>query len=1205
MKTKILFLFFLLLSHFTYGQTGAKYLIITSDVFYNVIQPLADWKIKKGIPTKVIPLSVTGNNPTQIKNYIINAYNNWNPRPEYILLVGSGYRLPNVGTSDDFYADLTGVGNPLIELSIGRFPCSSSRQCSTMVAKTVSYERTPLLGDTNWYRKGTTIVDEDYEADSVYWADVRYIHNLWLTNHYLHIDSFSYFQGHSTIDVINALNDGRSFVTYRGLATVNWWHFPLHPELLNNERKLPVIVSGTCATMSLVDTSYLGNQCLIAGSTSNPKGAVGFFGTTIATSGTGLGRLRGTVVTGFYRSVFQDNVLKLGDAAKRAKFILDSVRPLNYIDTRYKEWNLFGDPELPLYTRVPKPLTVTHDTIIQTGPQNYPVTVYQGDNTVANALVCLMMDSIIYTYGYTDNSGNITFTIYSPYPGTMYVTVTASNSILYEKSVTVLPCGNVHDIALQSIIAPLGTVVAGSIVTPKVLLKNWGGFIDTFAVTFKIGNNYNHTLPAVILNAGDTTTISFPNWNAVIGDYSITAYISLAHDQWHANDTAHYLVNVITPNDVGVDLILNPDSVHSLNRITIPSAKVKNYGMMLQTNFAVICSITNQAGILRYTNTQTVSSLNPSESVKISFSCWTPVVIETCCVKINTRLVNDENLSNDFKNRTVLIYQGYIENFEEYDGTYHANPLINGWQWGIPNSGPYHTHSGLNCWATVLNSNYSSGANWKLNSNEFTALTNNPVLKFWHWYQMDDYYDGGNVKISLDSGINWQLLQPQTGYPGVVYYFNQGIASESCYTGNRSWSEASFVLPVLAGQHFFIRWHFGSTVYTTGSGWYLDDITGDGFIGLIPLVNDVGIDSIMHPSNILPYNIYLQPSALIRNYGILSQLNFPVTCSIANHNGTLRYTDTKIISLSPGVDTSIYFTSWLPTITEMCSIKIRTALIGDENTPNDRLTRVGEVRWVLFTEGFEEPYFPPTGWVTYNNDSGAQTWISGNTSPYTGSFSAESRVENSSLPNDDWLITAPIMIASDETELRFWYRAHQGNSYESLQVRLSATGNTINDFTILLDDFRFNNTTYLEKSITLNGYLGQNIYIAFINKGLFRRKIYLDDIMIKGYTTSITEPLINNQVKITMLYPIKPNPVNRGNINISFNLAKPAKVRLKIFDSSGRLVQNLIDNPMNKGVYNIVWNSKDENNRTVAEGVYFYTLETENHSSTKKLVLTR
>jgi bacillopeptidase F (M6 metalloprotease family) len=159
---------------------------------------------------------------------------------------------------------------------------------------------------------------------------------------------------------------------------------------------------------------------------------------------------------------------------------------------------------------------------------------------------------------------------------------------------------------------------------------------------------------------------------------------------------------------------------------------------------------------------------------------------------------------NDIQTRTTIISDNYLENFEEGNGNYHAHPMVESWKWGVPNAGPYMPHSGINCWATGLNTNYPINANWKLISSQMTANIDNPVLKFWHWYDMNEYYDGGNVKISVDSGVSWILLHPQNGYPGSVFNTNHGIPNESCYTGMSEWNEATFTLPVLSGQHFLM-----------------------------------------------------------------------------------------------------------------------------------------------------------------------------------------------------------------------------------------------------------------------------------------------------------------------------------------------------------------------------------------------------------------
>ncbi|MEO0091501.1 MAG: choice-of-anchor J domain-containing protein [candidate division WOR-3 bacterium] len=151
---------------------------------------------------------------------------------------------------------------------------------------------------------------------------------------------------------------------------------------------------------------------------------------------------------------------------------------------------------------------------------------------------------------------------------------------------------------------------------------------------------------------------------------------------------------------------------------------------------------------------------------------------------------------------------------------------------------------------------------------------------------------------------------------------------------------------------------------------------------------------------------------------------------------------------------------------------------------------------IPLNESFTGTTFPPLGWKVINNDGGAQTWERYTTNFYTTPACVSSRYEGPSLRNDDWLIT-PRLKCSEMTydTLKFWYRKStaMGNP-ESLEVRLSTTGNNIDDFTILLWGNKFTNTSYILRTISLDTFDGQEIYIAFVNKGLYGDRINLDDI---------------------------------------------------------------------------------------------------------------
>lgn len=670
MKIRIFLIYLVIITSLCFAE-GASYLIITHDNFYAAIQPLAKWKQKKGIPTKVVKLSEIGATPTNItliKNYIINAYNTWTPRPEYILLVGNGsYIKAENDDYDDYYANVT--GDYRMDISLGRFPVTTSSQCSVIVSKTLSYERTPFLQDTTWYRKGTTIVREDgtTHPDTVYWNNVRYAHSLWINAGYTNIDSLSYLRGSNSTTVMNAINNGRAYVLYRGTATVNWYNpfQQVNPSNMTNGFRLPIIVSATCATMSFFYTDYLGNRFMNAGTVNNPKGSIAFLGSTISASGNGLSILRGTVSNEFFNTVFNHRNYKLGDAVKRAKFVVDSIRPPYFTTDRYREWNLFGDPELNLWTSRPRALTVQHDSIIQTIPQNFLVSVRNNSQPVSNALVCIMMDTLVYKYGYTNTAGNISFFISPNRTGSMSVTATAQNFVPYEKNISVISGTLNHDVGLFSLISPTGTINSGTLVIPGVKVKNYGISLDTFMVSMNIGSVYNETVENVVLAAGDTLTILLPVWTAIPGNYPVIAYTDLAHDQFRHNDTATNYVTVNISNDIGISNIINPDSTHPIDSIMTPKAKVKNYGVVAQTNIPVTCSIINSDGVLQYANTQTLSSLAANESLTVIFNFWTPHISQLCTVKFKTYLINDENTANDQKTKLVFIFTAIEEQTQD------------------------------------------------------------------------------------------------------------------------------------------------------------------------------------------------------------------------------------------------------------------------------------------------------------------------------------------------------------------------------------------------------------------------------------------------------------------------------------------------------------------------------------------------------------
>lgn len=89
---------------------------------------------------------------------------------------------------------------------------------------------------------------------------------------------------------------------------------------------------------------------------------------------------------------------------------------------------------------------------------------------------------------------------------------------------------------------------------------------------------------------------------------------------------------------------------------------------------------------------------------------------------------------------------------------------------------------------------------------------------------------------------------------------------------------------------------------------------------------------------------------------------------------------------------------------------------------------------------------------------------------------------------------------------------------------------------------------------------------------------------------------------ITALKSNYPNPFN-PETTIRFSLENDDKVRIEVFNIRGNRVRTLLNEQLNKGSHQIVWNGKDESGSYVSSGVYLYRLRTSSFDDTKKMIL--
>jgi flagellar hook assembly protein FlgD len=95
---------------------------------------------------------------------------------------------------------------------------------------------------------------------------------------------------------------------------------------------------------------------------------------------------------------------------------------------------------------------------------------------------------------------------------------------------------------------------------------------------------------------------------------------------------------------------------------------------------------------------------------------------------------------------------------------------------------------------------------------------------------------------------------------------------------------------------------------------------------------------------------------------------------------------------------------------------------------------------------------------------------------------------------------------------------------------------------------------------------------------------------------------MDNTPESYKLFNNYPNPFNTETV-ITYSIPKSGKVVISIYDLLGRKIKMLVSENKASGKHFVKWNGRDETNVQLPSGIYFYRMETEGYSTTKKMVL--
>ncbi len=160
-------------------------------------------------------------------------------------------------------------------------------------------------------------------------------------------------------------------------------------------------------------------------------------------------------------------------------------------------------------------------------------------------------------------------------------------------------------------------------------------------------------------------------------------------------------------------------------------------------------------------------------------------------------------------------------------------------------------------------------------------------------------------------------------------------------------------------------------------------------------------------------------------------------------------------------------------------------------------------------ESFEGTVFPPDGWVANDIDGDTYNWMQ-----YTATGAAHTGLNcagsasyindakkttnlRAALTPDNWLISPRLAISSGD-ELSYWIAAQDAAwPAEYYSVKLSTTTNQIASFSTTLFSETLTDGSWNQRTINLNAYAGQNVYIAFQHHNCTDQFVLkLDDVLL-------------------------------------------------------------------------------------------------------------
>jgi len=198
---------------------------------------------------------------------------------------------------------------------------------------------------------------------------------------------------------------------------------------------------------------------------------------------------------------------------------------------------------------------------------------------------------------------------------------------------------------------------------------------------------------------------------------------------------------------------------------------------------------------------------------------------------------------------------------------------------------------------------------------------------------------------------------------------------------------------------------------------------------------------------------------------------------------------------------------------------------------------------------------------------------------------------------DDFHIGAPADVVYAQIPTQNGNAGRQISDYIPVKISSTSTSSReLESYNVYLDEVLAGNTTDLMWEFT--GLENGDEYSAGVEAVYDEGVSDLVEIAF-FYEGTHAENVIVAATQLNNNYPNPFNPVTK----IAYSVKETGNVSLEIYNLKGQLVKTLVNNVQEAGVHTEIWNGTDDSGKSVASGVYFYKMKTQNYNSTKKMIL--